>query len=126
MKPDELTTLFGAQLEVFEPIVNQPTAADITRLWEVIAALLYPIPYNGDEQIHSILVIIASDAAYTARYKATFPIPFRVSHYNTTIVDNAEHDTRAKVESKHNVKKADYDMYMSACCETSKFLLAIV
>ena len=33
---------------------------------------------------------------------------------------------KAKVESKHNVKKADYDMYVSACRETSEFILAIV
>ena len=33
---------------------------------------------------------------------------------------------RAKAESKHNVKKADYDMYVSACRVTSKFILAIV
>ena len=49
MKPDELITLFGAQLEVFESIVGQPTDGDITRLWEVLTSLLYPIPCDGDE-----------------------------------------------------------------------------
>ena len=33
---------------------------------------------------------------------------------------------RAKAESKHNAKIADYNMYVSACRETSKFILAIV
>ena len=46
MKPDELTTLFGVQLKVFEPIVGQPTDDDITLLREVLTALLYPIHYD--------------------------------------------------------------------------------
>ena len=105
MKLDELTSLFGAQLKVFEPIVGQPTNADITCLQEVLTALLYPIPYNGDKQIHSLLGIIMSDVAYTAQYKATFSILSRVSHYTTTIADKTEHGKRAKAESKHTVKK---------------------
>ena len=40
MKPDELLTLFGAQLEVFEPIIGQPTDGDTTCLWEVLTSLL--------------------------------------------------------------------------------------
>ena len=75
MKLDELNTLFGAQLKVFEPTIGQPTDADITRLREVLTALLYPIPYNGDKQIHSLLGTIMSDAAYTAQYNSSFPIP---------------------------------------------------
>ena len=75
MQSDELLTLFGAQLEVFEPIIGQPTDGDITRLREVLISLLYPIPYNGDDQKHSLLGIIMSDAAYTAQYTATFPPP---------------------------------------------------
>ena len=90
MKPDELLTLFGAQLEVFEPIVGQPTDGDITRLREVLTSLLYPIPYDEDDQKHSLLGIIMLDAAYTARYTTTFPPPDRVSHYDSTIADNAE------------------------------------
>ena len=94
MKPDELITLFGAQLKVFEPIVGQPTNADITRLREVLTALLCPIPYNGEEQIHSLLSIIISDTTYTAQYNTTFSIPGRVSHYDRSIADNAECSTR--------------------------------
>ena len=103
MKPDELITLFGAQLEVFEPIVGQPTDRDITRLREVLTSLLYPIPYNGDAQLHSLLGIIMSDAAYIARYTTTFPVLDRVSHYDSTIADNGARGARAKAESKHNV-----------------------
>ena len=44
MKPDELIMLFGAQLDIFEPIVGQPTDGNITRLQEVLTSLLYPIP----------------------------------------------------------------------------------
>ena len=50
MKPGELLTLFGAQLEVFEPIVGQPTDGDITCLQEVLTSLLYPISYDGDDR----------------------------------------------------------------------------
>ena len=94
MKPDELLTLFGAQLEVFEPIVGQPTNGDITRLREVITSLLYPIPYDGDDQKHNLLGIIMSDAAYTARYTTTFPPPDHVNHYDSTIADDAEKGAR--------------------------------
>ena len=75
MKPDELIMLFGAQVEVFEPIADQPTDGDSTRLGEVITSLLYPIPYEWNEQVHSLLGIIMSDVAYTARYTNIFPIP---------------------------------------------------
>ena len=66
------------------------------------------------------------DTAYTARYTKTFPVPGRISHYDSTIADDAKQGARAKAESKHNVKKADYNMYLSACRETIKFILAIV
>ena len=105
MKLDELLTLFGVQLEVFEPIVGQPTDGDITRLWEVLTSLLYPIRYEGDDQKHSLLGIIMSDAAYTGRYTTTFLPPDRVSHYNSNIADDAEGGACAKAESKDNVKK---------------------
>ena len=67
-----------------------------------------------------------SDAAYTARYTTTFPPPQHVSHYDSTIADDAEKGARAKAESKHNLKKVDNNMYVSACRETSKFMLAVV
>ena len=67
-----------------------------------------------------------SDAAYTARYTTTFPPLNRVSHYDSNIADDAEKGARAKAESKHNVKKADYNMYVSACREAGKFILAVV
>ena len=90
MKPDELITLFGAQLEIFEPIVGQPADDDITRLQEVLTSLLNPIPYDGDDQVHSLMGIIMSDAAHTAQYNKTFPVPGHVSHYNSTIANYAE------------------------------------
>ena len=96
MKPDELLTLFGAQLEVFEPIVGQPTDGDITRLREVLTSLLSPIPYDGGEQLHSLLGIIMLDAAYTARHTKPFPVPDRVRHYDSTITDDAKWGTRTK------------------------------
>ena len=67
-----------------------------------------------------------SDVDCTTQYTATFPIPSRVSHYNASIADNAEQGAQAKAESAHNVKKADYEVYVSACRKTSKFILAIV
>ena len=43
-----------------------------------------------------------SDAAYTARYTTTFPPPDRVSHHDSTIVDDAERGARAKVRELHD------------------------
>ena len=67
-----------------------------------------------------------SDAAYTARYTSIFPPPGYVSHYDSTIADDAEKGARANAKSRHNVKKADYNMYVAAFRETSKFILAVV
>ena len=67
-----------------------------------------------------------SDAAYTAGYTSIFSPPGHVSHYDSTIADDAEKGACAKAESQHNVKKADYNMYVAACQETSKFILAVV
>ena len=67
-----------------------------------------------------------SDSAYKAQYTTTFPPPVHVSHYDSTIADDAEKGARAKAEFQHNVKRADYNMYVAACRETGKFILAVV
>ena len=46
MTPDKIVAKFSAALNQFEPIHNQPSDTDLTRLQEAVALLLLQIPYN--------------------------------------------------------------------------------
>ena len=46
MTPDEIVAKFLAALDNFEPIIDQLSDSDLTRLREAISPLLLQIPYD--------------------------------------------------------------------------------
>ena len=82
MTPEEIVAKFAAALNHFEPIINQPSETDLTRLQEAVAPLLLQIPYDKTGGTHNLIWIIRSKTAYLKRYGKAFPKPKRVGTYN--------------------------------------------
>ena len=55
MTPDEIVSKFLVALDNFEPITDQPSDSDLTRLREAIALLLLKIPYDKTGGVHHLI-----------------------------------------------------------------------
>ena len=49
---------FSVALDNFEPITDQPSDSDLTRLREAIAPLLLQIPYDETGGVHNLIGIV--------------------------------------------------------------------
>ena len=118
--------LFSAALDNFEPITDQLSDSDLTRLREAIAPLLLQIPYDETGGTHNLIRIIRAKLAYLKRYSESFPEPTRVEAYDLEINDNATAVVRARLEAAHKARRADRARYDTARWETTQFVLAFV
>ena len=89
MTPEEIVSKFSVALDNFEPITDQPSDSDLTRLREAIAPLLLQIPYDETGRVHNLIGIVRADPAYLKRYGEAFPEPTRVGAYDIEIDDDA-------------------------------------
>ena len=89
MTPDEIVSKFLVALDNFEPITNQPSDSDLTRIREAIAPLLLQIPYDETGRAHNLIGIVRAKPAYLKRYGEAFPEPTRVGAYDLEINDDA-------------------------------------
>ena len=78
MTPDEIVDKFATEINHFEPITDQPSDTDLTRLQEAVAPLLLQILYDETGWKHNLIGIIRSKTAYLKRYGKAFPKPKRV------------------------------------------------
>ena len=78
MTPDEIVSKFSVALDNFEPITDQPSDSDLTRLREAIAPLLLQILYDETGGVHNLIGIVRAKPAYLKRYGKAFPKPTRV------------------------------------------------
>ena len=107
MTPDEIVSKFLVALDNFEPITDQPSDSDLTRLREAIASLLLQIPYDETGRAHNLIGIVRAKPAYLKRYGEAFPEPTRVGVYNLEINDNATTVVRPRLEAAHKARRAD-------------------
>ena len=126
MTPDEIVSKFSVALNIFEPITDQPSDSDLTRLREAIAPLLLQIPYDDMGGVHNLIGIVWAKPAYLKRYGKAFPEPTRVGAYDLEIDDNATSVVRARLEAAHKARRADRATYDTARRETTQFMLAVV
>ena len=126
MTPDEIVAKFVTAIDHFEPITEQPSDINLTRLWEDVAQLLFQIPYNKTGGKHNLIGIIRSKSAYVKRYGEAFPEPKRVGAYNLEINDNATAVVRVRLEAAHKARRADRATFETARQETTQFMLAVV
>ena len=82
MTPDEVVAKFLAPLDHFEPILDQPSDTDLTRLQEALAPLLLQIPYDETGGTHNLMGIIRAKPACLKRYSEAFPEPKRFRDYD--------------------------------------------
>ena len=68
MTPDEIVSKFLVALDNFEPITDQLSDSDLTRLREAIAPLLLQIPYDETGGVHNLIGIVRANQAYLKRY----------------------------------------------------------
>ena len=114
MTPDEIVSKFLVALDNFEPITNQPSDSDLTRLREAIAPLLLQIPYDETGGTHTLIRIIRAKPVYLKRYGEAFPEPTRVGAYDLEIDNNAMAMVRARLEAAHKSRRADRATYDTA------------
>ncbi len=126
MKTDEIQAAFAAKLAIFEPIVGQPSDADLTRLRDQLLQLLYPIPYDRADDKHNLMGILATSADYKARFTTDFPTPSRPALYDPTIGKTVVGVERAQLEAAHKAKIADWEAYECAMRETREFIISVV
>ena len=126
MTPDEIVAKFVTAIDHFEPITEQPSDTNLTRLWEDVAPLLLQIPYDETGGKHNLVGIIWSKSAYVKRYGEAFPEPKRVGAYNLEINDNATAVVRARLEAAYKARRADRATFETARQETTQFMLAVV
>ena len=85
MKPEEVTILFTKRASIFEPISGQPTDSDLVVLREVLAQIMFLIPYDEVNGIHSLIGLIQDKKSYTINYKAALPRPNKPGIYDSKI-----------------------------------------
>ena len=126
MTPDEIVANFLAALDNFEPITDQPSDFDLTRLRGAIAPLLLQIPYDETGGTHNLIGIIWEKPAYLKRYGEAFPKPTRVGAYDLEFDDDATAVVWTRLKAAHMARRADRATYDTARWETTQFVLAFV
>ena len=107
MTPDEIVAKFLTALDNFEPIIDQPSDSNLTRLRKAIAPLLLQIPYDETGGTHNLIGIIRAKPAYLKRYSEALPEPTRVGDYDLDIDDDATAVVRARLEAALKARRAD-------------------
>ena len=101
-------------LDNFEPITDQPSDSDLTRLREAIASLLLHIPYDETGGTHNLMGIVRAKPAYLKRYGEAFPEPTRDGAYDLDIDNDATAVVRARLGAAHKARRADHATYDTA------------
>ena len=125
MKTEEIQALFSDAQAVFEPISGQPSDADITRLRDTIASILYLILYDEELGVHNLVGVILTTAEFKSKYGVTYLTPKRPEIYDATITKDTVPFERAKKEITWKVKCADYDVYSTAIRWACNFIIAV-
>ena len=114
MTPDEIVAKFATAINHFEPITEQPSDTDLTRLRKDVALLLLQIPYDKMGGEHNLIGIIWSKSAYVKHYVEAFPEPKRVRAYDLEIDNDATAVVRARKEDAHKARRADRATFETA------------
>ena len=126
MTPDEIVSKFSVALDNFEPITDQPSDSNLTRLREAIAPLLLHIPYDEMGGVQNLIGIFRAKPAYLKRYGKAFPEPTRFGAYDLDIDDSTTAVVRARLEAAHKARRADRATYDTVRREMTQFVLAVV
>ena len=126
MNTEEVQLLFTERLNVFDPILGQPTASNLTQLREELATILLPLRYDLEKGICNLIGLFIEEENYKQHYRAKFPMPTKPAVCDETIPSNATYVVQAKDEAVHTAKIADYLLFAAAKRETCDFILVVV
>jgi hypothetical protein len=110
MKPEELATTFAEATLSFDQIIGQPTDTDIVHIFEALAQILLPVPYDEARASHNLIGLVYSEAEYTAEYVDPFVTPIKPGIYDTAIPEDANEGLRARMEAIHKAVRRDYGL----------------
>ena len=78
----DLHSMFEAWHEAVEIMYGQPTYADLHRIIEELANILYPIQFDKEGGKHNLIGLIMEKANYTNSFGTPFPHPNRPEIYD--------------------------------------------
>ena len=122
MTPKEIVAKFAHSLDPFDPIAGQPSDFDLTIIQEAVAPLLLHIPYDETSAFRNLISLIQTEAAYVARYGATFPEPSRVGAKNPSIDNDATAVVCASTEAMHMANRTGQATYKTTRRDTGTIL----
>ena len=125
MKPEDASILFADLVSTFESISGQPTDSDIFKMREVISEVLYQIPYDDENGVHKLVVLIQDKESYSKECSAFFPNANKPGIYDSTISD-AKDAVRSQKEVIHKAKRQDYAFFWAAERGTHQFIMSVV
>ena len=120
---DDLHTLFEERSKTFEIVDGQPTDADLHRILEELANLLYPIQFDKEGGKHNLIGLIMDKADYTNRFVAPFPHPNRLAIYDKLIADGTTGVICAKAKAIHCSCNTNWDAYKAVEREAQSFII---
>ena len=107
MTPEEIVAEFETALDNFDPITEQPSDTDLTRLREAVALLLLQILYDEIGGKHNLTGLIWSKLAYVTCYGEAFHEPKKVGAYDLDIDNEATAAFRMRQEAAHKARRTD-------------------
>ena len=75
MPTEEVIAAIAEAQYFFVTITRKSTNDDLIRIKEIIAPILFWIPYDGVNNVHNMWGVIVPTDAYNRRYSADFVIP---------------------------------------------------
>ena len=85
----DIIAKFEAAFESFETTDERPTDLYVTKIYDAIAKIFYPICYDRVGAKHKLMGLIDDNAAYTTEYGKSFPQPARPGIYASLFTNGA-------------------------------------
>ena len=107
----EIIAKFEAAFEAFKTTNERSTDVYVTKIYDAIAKIFYPIRYDSVGATHNLMGLIEEDVAYATEYGESFPRPERPGIYATDIdtMKDASLDSRKK-EAVHKARISDWEI----------------
>ena len=123
---DDLHALFEARRESFEVFVEQPTNANLHRIVEELANILYTISLDKEGGKRNLIGLIMDKVESSARFVSLFPHATHPAIYDELIADGATSVIRTEAEDVHRAHITNFDAYEAAVREERRFLIDVI
>ena len=113
--------------KVFETTDELPTDFYVTKIYDAIYKIFYPIRYDRVGARHNLMGVIDKDTTCATKYGYSFPQPARPGIYVSDIdtTKDASLDSRIK-ESIHKATILYWEIYNVAESKSNHFIVRVV